>query len=102
MLMGTPLNYCHLFSFPHTYDLPLCNLILDITFPVPSLTSSKLLTSFVDTTAQVVSIMNKAALLDRLSVLDTNTVSDALDFLDLKGALRLAAVMGLPQDCRAC
>ncbi|KAL1869660.1 hypothetical protein Daus18300_005515 [Diaporthe australafricana] len=29
---------------------------------------------------------NTAILLDRLSALDTNTVSDALDFLDLKGA----------------
>jgi regulator of RNase E activity RraA len=30
--------------------------------------------------------MSETALLDRLSALDTNTVSDALDFLDLKGA----------------
>lgn len=30
--------------------------------------------------------MGSTALLDRLSTLDTNTVSDALDFLDLKGA----------------
>ncbi|KAJ5415189.1 hypothetical protein N7465_003884 [Penicillium sp. CMV-2018d] len=30
--------------------------------------------------------MNQSRILDRLSALDTNTVSDALDFLDLKGA----------------
>lgn len=30
--------------------------------------------------------MSKSSILDRLSTLDTNTVSDALDFLNLKGA----------------
>lgn len=36
--------------------------------------------------ASVTAIMRNADLLNRLSVLDTNTISDALDFLGLKGA----------------